>query len=76
MFEAPDITSAKDWLKQIRHVCEFNVHGEKQRSKSQFRREITLVSGGMMGWLIKKGELRHSWNKRWTILLPSRLIVY
>ena len=37
---------------------------------------MRMVSGGLMGWLTKKGELRRNWNSRWTILIPSRLMIY
>eukprot|EP01083_Nonionella_stella_P242962 847066_1 len=50
---------------------------KKQKStKSTFEYEMNTVKTGLMGWLTKKGELRRNWNSRWTILLPSRLMIY
>ena len=57
-------------------VTGFSVSGEKQRSNSQFVRETNYIRGGFMGYLTKKGELRQNWNTRFSILLPSRLIIY
>ena len=48
----------------------------RKDTRSTFEYEMRMVSGGLMGWLTKKGELRRNWNSRWTILIPSRLMVY
>lgn len=49
---------------------------KRKDTRSTFEFEMRMVSGGLMGWLTKKGELRRNWNSRWTILIPSRLMIY
>ena len=42
--------------------CEYK--DDKEMSVSAFEREVVGVSGVLMGWLTKKGELRRATQKR------------
>ncbi len=90
-FKAADTEDAADWVQRIKQICnehrhkipntssstmEDEEHKDTDKQSQGLLYEMEMVRGGVMGWLTKKGELRRNWNSRWTLLIPSRVLVY